>query len=633
MKLYAGTTEQFRADTRMHRLAEKLRAEYTTQIGHRPAPSEVASWQNSLMALSMLLDQAELNDHGVILEYQLGNTSRRLDAMLTGHSPTSAENAVVVELKQWSDGSIGPSTADNCVELRIGNRVRRVLHPSVQVGGYQQWLLDNHSVFYETDAVALAAVSYLHNLQFDPDGELWSDRHAESIHRNPIYTGDQSDTLAEFLDRTLSAGGGETVMARVLESKYRPSRKLLEHTAAMIRAQSDFVLLDEQRVAFESVLAEARDGFHDAKKSIVLVQGGPGTGKSIIALHLVGELAKRGYNAMHATGSKAFTENMRRVVGSRAGQSQFRYFNQFGNADANEIDVLILDEAHRLRETSANRFTPKAKRTDLPQVDELIQAAKTTVFFIDDQQVVRPNEVGGTQLILEAAERNGADVTTFELETQFRLSGSKAFLTWVDGMLGLTPEPANPTWDPEKETFDFRIVGSVEQLDALIRSKADEGHSARLTAGFCWPWSNPNPDGTLVNDVKVGSWQMPWNAKPDAGRLAPGIPPSNFWASDPNGIDQVGCVYTAQGFEFDYIGVIWGRDLRWESATNDWVGDPSHSHDAIVKRSGDRFTDLVKRTYRVLLTRGLKGCYVYFEDPHLAEHLDARAIQARRLRR
>ena len=177
MKLYAGTTEQFRADAQMHRIAEKLRAEYTAQIGHKPAPSEVASWQNSLMALQLLLDQAELNDHGVILEYQLGNTSRRLDAMLTGHAASSAENAVVVELKQWSEGSIGPSTADNCVELYVGKQVRRVLHPSVQVGGYQQWLLDNHSVFYETDAVALTAVSFLHNLNYEPDGELWADRH------------------------------------------------------------------------------------------------------------------------------------------------------------------------------------------------------------------------------------------------------------------------------------------------------------------------------------------------------------------------------------------------------------------------------------------------------------------------
>ena len=320
-----------------------------------------------------------------------------------------------------------------------------------------------------------------------------------------------------------------------------------------------------------------------------------------------------GYNAQHATGSKAFTENIRRVVGRRAGGSQFRYFNQYGGMDRNAVDVLILDEAHRLRSTSANRFTPKAKRTDLAQIDELIGVAKTSVFFIDDLQGVRPNEVGDTQLILEAAERNSAEVSAFELDTQFRLAGSKAFLNWIDHTLGLA-ETAHPTWDAERETFDFRIVDSVEQLDSLIRSKAEEGHSARLTAGFCWPWSNPNTDGTLVNDVTVGNWQMPWNARPEAGRLAPGIPLSNFWASDPNGLNQVGCVYTAQGFEFDYVGVIWGRDLRWDPDSETWIGDSGASHDSIVKRSGDRFTDLVKRTYRVLLTRGLKGCYVFFED-------------------
>ena len=350
----------------------------------------------------------------------------------------------------------------------MGKAVRRVLHPSVQVGGYQQWLLDNHAVFYDADAVGLTAVSYLHNMPYDPAGELWSDRHADALTANPLFTGTQSDKLAAYLNIHLGEGDGIPIMARVLESEYRPSRKLLEHTAAMIAAQSEFVLLDEQRVAFESVLAEARAGYHEAKKSVVLIQGGPGTGKSVIALHLVGELARMGYNAQHATGSKAFTENIRRVVGRRAGGSQFKYFNQYGNAAQNDVDVLILDEAHRLRETSASRFTPKAKRTDLPQVDELIKAAKTTVFFIDDYQTVRPNEVGSTQRILEAADRNGADVSAFELDTQFRMSGSKAFLTWVDHTLGLT-EAATPTWDADNETFDFRIVDSVEQLDALIR--------------------------------------------------------------------------------------------------------------------------------------------------------------------
>lgn len=162
---------------------------------------------------------------------------------------------------------------------------------------------------------------------------------------------------------------------------------------------------------------------------------------------------------------------------------------------------------------------------------------------------------------------------------------------------------------------DSPIVQSLQNLDYPSRGTRDRGRSDRLTACSCLP-CNPNPDGTLVPDVTASAWQMLWNAKPDAGRLAPGIPPSNFWASDPNGLGQVGCVHTAQGFEFEYVGVIWGRDLRWDPATNDWIGDPSHSFDRPAKSAPrDRFTDLVKRTYRVLLTRGLRGCYVWVADP------------------
>jgi DUF2075 family protein len=619
MRLYADTSEQFMTDARMHRIAEKLRVAYVAEIGHKPGGAEFNAWQNSLTALALVIDQAELTDHGVILEYQLGNTSRRLDAMLTGHSPSRDEQAVVIELKQW--GETAPSNADGCVETFVGQRLRPVPHPSVQVGQYEQWLLDNHTVFYD-DAVILSGVSWLHNMLYNASDELFALKHAEYLATNPLFTGDQSDVLAAFLNDRLSEGGGIPIMEKVLDSRYKPSKKLLDHTAAMVAGQKEFILLDEQFVVFESVLAAAREGLKHDSKQVILVKGGPGTGKSVIALHLVGRLAKLGFNAQHATGSKAFTENMRRIVGPRA-RAQFAYFNQFG--PRNEIDVLILDEAHRLRKTSAHRFQPKAQRTDLAQVDELVRSAKTSVFFIDDLQAVRPDEVGNSNLILEAAARAGADIQEFELETQFRCAGSKAFVSWVDNTLGLD-ETANPFWDGS-EGFDFQIVDSVQQLDAMIRTKADEGHTARLVAGFCWPWSNPLDDGTLVPDVKVGAWQMPWNAKSDAGRLADGIPQERFWASDPRGINQVGCIYTAQGFEFDYVGVIFGRDLGWDPATESWIADPGSSHDSMVKRAkGDEFLELVKRTYRVLLTRGMKGCYVFFEDMS-TEHYAAGRLQ------
>ena len=149
---------------------------------------------------------------------------------------------------------------------------------------------------------------------------------------------------------------------------------------------------------------------------------------------------------------------------------------------------------------------------------------------------------------------------------------------------------------------------------------------ARLTAGFCWPWSNPDGKGHLIPDVKVGDWKMPWNARSGV-KLAPGIPRTSLWATDPNGMEQVGCIYTAQGFEFDYVGVIFGKDLRYDPDSGSWIGDKSESHDRMGARSAKTerdFLDLVKNTYRVLLTRGMKGCYVYFQDDDTRDFFSSR---------
>ena len=311
-------------------------------------------------------------------------------------------------------------------------------------------------------------------------------------------------------------------------------------------------------------------------------------------------------------------------MGTRA-SAQFGYFNGFAVAEAQTFDALICDEAHRIRESSNSRFTRKDERSGVSQVDELMRAAKVSVFFIDDLQVVRPGEVGSSWLIKSAAARSGIPVIEHELEAQFRCGGSETFVGWLENTLDLRQTPF-VLLDPSEE-FDFDVVDSPEELEALTRARADAGWSARLTAGFCWRWSEPLPDGSLVPDVKVGDWSKPWNARPDSGRLAKGIPKSNYWASDPNGIDQVGCVYTAQGFEYDYAGVIFGRDLVWRPRKG-WIGQPEFSHDSVVKRAAredlDRFTGLVKNTYRVLLTRGLRGCSVYFQDEQTRDFLLSR---------
>ncbi len=608
MQLYTGTTSAFVADADRNRIADLLKDQFVHHFAHQPSQAEFRSWQNSLRAMSSVIKTADLMEHGVAIEWRLPLTSKRLDCLFTGRAAGSKPNAVIVELKQWDD--VRPSPIENCVATYVGGAVRDVLHPSRQVAQYERYLLDVHTTFSSGD-VGLQSCSFAHNVRRSTTDELFDAKWDDLVARHPLFAGDDSDDLADYLVGALGEGRGDDVLTDVLNGTYRPHKRLMDHTAAVIRNEPSFVLLDEQLVAFETILAKVRARNLSTTKSAVIVHGGPGTGKSVIALNLVAELNGQGIATMHATGSKAFTENLRKAVGPRA-RALFGYFNNFANRDA-ELDVLICDEAHRIRENSNTRFTKDANRSTLPQIAELIDAAKVSVFFIDDRQVVRPGEIGHSDLIRAAANVVGANTSEVTLEAQFRCNGSDAYLRWVDNLLGIE---SNPTvlWDPA-DAFDFDVIDSVDELEALVRSYAQEGQTARMSAGFCWKWSKPLADGSLVADVEIDGWSMPWNAKADAGRLAPGIPASNYWATDPDGVNQVGCVYTAQGFEYDFAGIIWGRDLVYRPREG-WIGQPEFSHDSVVRQSAKSgaFTQLVKQTYRVLLTRGLKGCAVYFQD-------------------
>jgi len=534
--------------------------------------------------------------------------------MITGHDANNAANAVIVELKQWDE--VERSWIPDSVVTYVGHGLRDVLHPSRQVGNYQLYLENTNDAF-QSGGVGLSSCSYLHNIQFDEHSELFSERHRALLNEYPLFAGDQTSQMEEYISNRVAKGDGQGILATVLQSRYRASKKLLDHVGDVLRREASFVLLDEQQVAFNAVLASAREGFHDKDKVVILIQGRPGTGKSLIALNLVAELSAQGYNTQHATGSKAFTENVRKIVGNQAA-IQFKFFATYQGVERDAIDVLILDEAHRMFASGNTRYTPAAEKSDRPLIEHIIEAAKVCVFFIDDLQVVRPAEVGRVALIRETAAKLKTKIYEFELESQFRCMGSDIFINWIDSTL-VVRDTADTYWD-STDAFDFRIFESVHDLETAIREKQIENDKARLTAGFCWEWSKPNPDGTLINDVIIGDWSMPWNAKPDSTRLAKGIPKSHYWATDPAGINQVGCIYTAANFEFDYVGVIFGLDLRYDPVARTWLGDQAHSHDSVVKKSKEQFLELVKNTYRVLLTRGIKGCYVYFMDPATRDH-------------
>lgn len=610
MRLYAGTSQHFITDAIRNQIAEKLKNAFFNYYSYYPSPAEISSWGNSLRAVSDVFNEAGLRDHGVILEYQLPFSSKRLDCIICGKDENKKDNAVIIELKQWA--KCKESLAENEVIAWVGGAEREVLHPSAQVLGYKMYLKDNHTAFYEGEnPVELNACSYLHNYHYYSGDVIFADKFANIIEECPIFTGDDFDEISNYLLENLKEGEGIEVLSRIEQSRLRPSKKLMDHVGNVVKGKLEYILLDEQQVVYDTVFALVKMGFHDKQKNVFIVKGGPGTGKSVIALNLMADLLLDGYNTHYATGSRSFTQTLRKKIEKR-GAALFRYTSDYTTAQPNAVDVLVCDEAHRIREITVSRFQPTT-RSNLLQIEELLRASKVSVFFIDDNQNVRPYEIGSSEYIRQVAIAHNCKIHEHQLEVQFRCSGSESFVSWLNNTLGIQ-KTHNKIWNASEE-FDFQIFDSPFKLEDAIKGKIAQGFSARMTAGFCWPWSKEtNPDGTLKDDIVLGGYVRPWNAHPEATRLAPNIPKASYWATDPGGVNQVGCIYTAQGFEFDYVGVILGNDLVYDLDQQMWKGYPENSKDTVVKRSKGQFTRLVKNAYRVLLSRAMKGCYVYFVD-------------------
>ncbi|GAA2579343.1 DUF2075 domain-containing protein [Streptomyces tubercidicus] len=593
---------------------DNLKNEYFFTYRQRPSSGEVASWHESLHALACLLHSAGLAHLEMLVEYQLPLCSLRADVVLAGVHPRTGEPAyVVVELKQWSSGQVIRDSVDLCDVPGVRPR-RALLHPVAQVDRYCEYLRDfTHALDGYPERVSGAA--FLHNAESAAVESLLS----VSIADGRLFTRTNQDEFVRFLRERIKEDPAGASGDTLLQSRRAPGRKLMEVAADEILHRRNFKLISEQQTAFSLVMRTLDRVRHEAggPKEIVLITGGPGSGKSVIALSLMGELSRNGYRVVHATGSKSFTTTLwKEVARGRAGSGKlFAYFNDFIRARPNDLEVLILDEAHRMRENS-NGAPAGSKWAGKQQVVELIDAAQVPVFLLDQHQVVRPGEMGTVEVIEKAAADRGAVVRHVDLDVQFRCGGSRTYETWVLRLLGLEPGgPLRWTRDPN---FHVQVAESPEQLEALLRDKRDQGQTARITAGFCWPWSNPNSDGTLVEDVCIGSWRGHWNIKDPNG--VAGLPPSDLWATDPAGFGQIGCIYTAQGFEYDWNGVIMGPDLVWRGQK--WQALKSASRDrAMEGASGEDFGRLIRNTYKVLLTRGMAGTVIYSTDPETRDKL------------
>lgn len=647
--LYNEPQSVFIRDVERNFVSQKMR--HTAELaGIHSAENEIASWENNAPHIARLLTQCGAKDSYVTFEFLVPFSRKRIDCMIYGMGEDNSENVIHIELKQWSNKTVGVAdsegnfTADDAanrqpddvifnVEAFTGHANRIVAHPSQQVKGYQGYLSNFIEVFSNHE-VSLTGLAYCYNYSKEANPSyLYDAKYATLLSQYPTYAKDQFDELTAKLTGLLKKGEGLSIFNKVIQSPIRPSKKLLNEVSTMVENgdTSTFALIDDQLVARNMILDKIRPYIKNGEfeKSVIIVNGGPGTGKTVIALNILAELAKQtnngqGLNVQYATKSASLLNGVKSKV-RPATRILFQNVTSYVPAvtDENAVDVLLIDEAHRIGRTSNSQYTPAARRTDLSQIDTIIRATKICVFFIDEKQAIRGAEIGNTNMIREAAEKFGAKVEECTLTSQFRCNGSDNYMDWIEQVL--YNRPVTSKFD--LADFNLQILDSPQEMyDRLVEQDNVPDQTARIMAGFCWKWSDYlDENGDLIKDVEIGDFKMPWETHRNFTKIPKGYVRWYEWAYKPEGIKQVGCIYTAQGFEFDYAGVIIGPDLIYNTESHKIETVKSATRDPMLRTAPNEATmtydDYVRNIYRVLMTRGMKGCFLYICDENLRNYM------------
>jgi hypothetical protein len=517
---------------------------FAQKLGHRVGASEVKSWRSSLVSMARILqDEGIPADAGVAIEYNIPQSGKRVDFILTGLAEDRSPKVIIVELKQWETSK--RTQLDGVVSTYTGGGHREVSHPSYQAWSYAA-LLDGFNEAIREGGVTLQPCAYLHN--YLPDGVIKHDFYAAYIERAPIFLkgDDERDKLRAFIKQHVKYGDSIDLLYKIENGRIRPSKMLADSLVRMLKGQAEFVLIDDQKVVYESALAMARHA-EPLKKEVMIVEGGPGTGKSVVAINLLAALTKTAQNCRYVSKNaapRAVYES--KLVGHFRKSVISNFFSGSGafvEKEASIFDTLIVDEAHRLNE-KGGLYGNRGEN----QIKELINAANCTVFFIDEDQRVTLKDIGGKAAIAAWAENAGAKVSVMELASQFRCNGADGYLAWLDNTLGVRPT-ANLSLEPA--TFDFQVFDSPTELHQRIVEKNQVNNKARVVAGYCWKWpSKKQPDAFDVVIPEFG-FSKRWNLTKD----------SSLWIVAPDSVEEIGCIHTCQGLEVDYIGVIVGDDF------------------------------------------------------------------------
>ena len=616
MIIYSSTKQAFIQDFEQGVLVKKLHQTLTEKY-RRVGESEIHSWQTSLSYMANVMRDSAIPDlAGVAIEYIVPNTQKRVDFIITGLDQQNKEHVVIVELKQWGE-AFKVTDKDNIVSTYLRGGLHEVTHPSYQAWSYCS-LIENFNEDVQTRPIELHPCAFLHNFDESISTELRDPIYRGILDISPMFTLGQMDRLRDFIKTYIPKPDTKDIMESIEHGKLRPSKALQDSILSMLQGNKEFVLIDDQKVEFERIKKSALDAIKNNQKTVYIVRGGPGTGKSVVAINLLAECIHNGYMAQYITSNAAprnvYSTMLQKGFKKTEIKALFQSSGTFHTRSKNALQIAIVDEAHRLREKSG-----MYQNEGEDQIKEIINASLFSVFFIDRNQRVTFKDAGTIDKILKFSTEQKALVYEGALESQFRCNGSEGYLAWLDNVLQIT-ETAN--YDGFEGDYDFRIFDDPNTMYAAIKAKNEINNKSRVLAGYCWDWPKEGRTTSLVKDIQIPehNFGISWN-----------LGNSTTYAIDPDSINEAGCIHTTQGLEFEYVGVIIGDDLRYENGKLIVDINKRAKTDQSIKgikkllkenpEEGHRIAnEIVKNTYRTLMTRGQKGCYIYCTNKELANY-------------
>ena len=616
MIVYQSTKIGFLNDILSNNISDIIHAAYYERLGRYTSQNEVNSWTNSMMYMNTILSDTQIPENaGISIEFQIPLTSKRIDFIITGLNDLKKEQVIIIELKQWSKAQL--TDKDAIVITRYQHGDSEAAHPSYQAWSYASMIYNFNSTVQD-EKISLIPCAYLHN--YNPDNVIKNDFYKYYIKKAPVFLKPDAVKLRDFIKNNIRYGDDKDILYKIENGRIRPSKQLIDSLSSMLQGNTEFIMIDDQKIVLETAISIAKKSKID-KKNVLIIEGGPGTGKSVVAINLLVYLTSLGlvtkYVSKNSAPREVYSTKLSGIKKKTEISNLFGGTGSFIDFEPNFFDVLLVDEAHRL-----NLKSGLYQNLGNNQIEEIINASKFSVFFVDDDQQIHIKDVGSCRYIESIAKMNGAYVSKLKLESQFRCNGSDGFLSWLDNTLQIK-DTANIKLSADE--FDFKVFMDLNELKQIIFEKNKINNKSRLVAGYCWDWVSSKDNTKTDINIPEFNFGMKWNLKKDGSK----------WIIGDDSVNEIGCIHTCQGLELDYVGVIIGNDLRFEnnSIITDVLKRSSNDKSIngikkLIKENKPKALDIadkiIKNTYRTLMTRGMKGCYVYCCDKNLASYMQSR---------